>query len=56
MTIEDQAGFDPRLAWASEGGTLLTLVCPVLVVVDILRFTTAVEVAATNGAQVVPRR
>jgi 2-phosphosulfolactate phosphatase len=55
MTIEDQAGFDPRLAWASEGGTLLARVCPVLVVVDILRFTTAVEVA-TNGAQVIPRR
>jgi len=56
MTIEDQAGFDPRLAWASEGGTLLAPVCPVLVVVDILRFTTAVEVATTNGAQVIPRR
>ncbi|HEV2892742.1 MAG TPA: 2-phosphosulfolactate phosphatase [Actinomycetota bacterium] len=56
MTIEDQAGFDPRLAWASEGGTLLAPVCPVLVVVDVLRFTTAVEAAATNGAQVVPRR
>ena len=56
MTIEDQAGFDPRLAWASEGGTLLALVCPVLVVVDVLRFTTAVEVATSNGAQVVPRR
>ena len=56
MTLEDQAGFDPRLAWASEGGTLLAPVCPVLVVVDILRFTTAVEVATTNGAQVIPRR
>jgi 2-phosphosulfolactate phosphatase len=56
MTIDDQPGFDPRLAWASEGGTLLARVCPVLVVVDILRFTTAVEVAITNGAQVVPRR
>ena len=56
MTIEDQAGFDPRLAWASEGGTLLALVCPVLVVVDVLRFTTAVEVATSNDAQVIPRR
>jgi 2-phosphosulfolactate phosphatase len=56
MTIEDQPGFDPRLAWAVEGGALLALVCPVLVVVDILRFTTAVDVAVTHGAQVVPAR
>jgi 2-phosphosulfolactate phosphatase len=56
MTIEDQPGFDPRLAWASEGGTLLAHVCPVLVVVDILRFTTAVEVAVSRGARVVPER
>ena len=56
MTIEKQPGFDPRLAWASEGGTLLAGACPVLVVVDILRFTTAVEVAVANGALVVPER
>ena len=56
MTIEEQPGFDPRLAWASEGGTLLAGACPVLVVVDILRFTTAVEVAVANGALVVPER
>jgi 2-phosphosulfolactate phosphatase len=56
MTIEDQPGFDPRLAWASEGGTLLARVCPVLVVVDILRFTTAVEVAVSQGARAVPGR
>jgi len=56
MTIEEQPGFDPRLAWASEGGTLLAGVCPVLVVVDILRFTTAVEVAVTHGARVIPER
>ena len=31
MTIEEQPGFDPRLAWASEGGALLAGVCPVLV-------------------------
>jgi 2-phosphosulfolactate phosphatase len=54
MTIEDQPGFDPRLAWASEGGALLARVCPVLVVVDILRFTTAVDVAVARGARVVP--
>ncbi|HEY6709170.1 MAG TPA: hypothetical protein VJB61_16435, partial [Actinomycetota bacterium] len=46
----------PRLAWASEGGTLLAGACPVLVVVDILRFTTAVEVAVTHGARAIPER
>jgi 2-phosphosulfolactate phosphatase len=56
MTIEEQPSFDPRLAWASEGGTLLAGACPVLVVVDILRFTTAVEVAVAHGALVVPER
>jgi 2-phosphosulfolactate phosphatase len=56
MTFEEQPGFDPRLAWASEGGTLLAGACPVLVVVDILRFTTAVEVAVAHGALVVPER
>jgi 2-phosphosulfolactate phosphatase len=54
MTIEDQPGFDPRLAWASEGGALLARVCPVLVVVDVLRFTTAVDVAVASGARVGP--
>ena len=56
MTFEEQPAFDPRLAWASEGGTVLAGVCPVLVVVDILRFTTAVEVAVTHGARVIPER
>ena len=45
MTPEDQPGFDPRLSWAAEGAVVLAQVCPVLVVVDVLRFSTAVEVA-----------
>ena len=54
MTPEDQPGFDPRLSWAAEGAVVLAQVCPVLVVVDVLRFTTAVEVAVARGARVVP--
>jgi 2-phosphosulfolactate phosphatase len=54
--MEDQAGFDPRLAWAAEGAAALARVCPVVVVVDVLRFTTAVEVVVAGGASVVPRR
>jgi 2-phosphosulfolactate phosphatase len=54
VTPEDQPGFDPRLSWAAEGAVVLAQVCPVLVVVDVLRFTTAVEVAVARGAWVVP--
>jgi 2-phosphosulfolactate phosphatase len=56
MDVDDQPGFDPRLAWAAQGGTRLALARPVLVVVDILRFSTAVEVAVASGARVVPER
>jgi 2-phosphosulfolactate phosphatase len=35
---------------------LLARACPVVVVVDVLRFTTAVEVGVTRGAVMVPRR
>jgi 2-phosphosulfolactate phosphatase len=56
VTGWEQPGFDPRLEWAAEGAALLARACPVLVVVDVLRFTTAVEVAVARGARVVPRR
>jgi 2-phosphosulfolactate phosphatase len=55
VTELQQAGFDPRLEWAPEGAALLARACPVLVVLDVLRFTTAVEVAVARGAEVVPR-
>ena len=49
MTIEDQPGFDPRLAWASEGGTLLALVCAgAVVLAGCLRNASAVAVAAPD--------
>jgi 2-phosphosulfolactate phosphatase len=55
VTMDEQAGFDSRLAWGVEGGLVLARVCPVLVVVDVIRFTTAVEVAVAHGAGVAPR-
>jgi 2-phosphosulfolactate phosphatase len=55
VTTEEQAGFDPRLAWGVEGTTELAPACPVLVVVDVLRFTTAVEVVVARGARVALR-
>jgi 2-phosphosulfolactate phosphatase len=54
MTEAEQPGFDVRFDWSAEGAALLTRACPVVVVVDVLRFTTAVEVAVARGAVVVP--
>ena len=55
MTEPEQPGFDTQLEWSAEGAVLLARVCPVVVVVDVLRFTTAAEVAVARGAVVVPR-
>ena len=56
MTELEQAGFDARLEWGVEGAVMLARVCPVVAVVDVLRFTTAVEVAVARGALVLPHR
>ena len=50
----DQQGFAFRFAWGGEGLALLTPVCDVVVVVDVLRFTTAVSVAVAGGSTVFP--
>jgi 2-phosphosulfolactate phosphatase len=56
MTEPEQPGFDIRFDWSAAGTVLLARACPVVVVVDVLRFTTAVEVGVARGAVVVPRR
>jgi 2-phosphosulfolactate phosphatase len=56
MTELEQAGFDARLEWGVQGAVMLAKVCPVVAVVDVLRFTTAVEVAVARGALVLPHR
>jgi 2-phosphosulfolactate phosphatase len=50
----DQSGFDVRCEWGEEGMRQLARCCPVVTVVDVLSFTTAVEVAVGNGAVVYP--
>jgi 2-phosphosulfolactate phosphatase len=52
----DQAGFAYRFDWGPSGLRALAPVADVLVVVDILRFTTAVTVAVEAGATVFPYR
>jgi 2-phosphosulfolactate phosphatase len=56
MTEPEQPAFDTLFDWSAAGAVLLGRVCPVVVVVDVLRFTTAVEVGVARGAVVVPRR
>lgn len=49
-----QDGYDVRLEWGREGVALLGTECAVLVVVDVLSFGTAVDVATGRGATVLP--
>lgn len=54
--FDDQAEFDERFDWGEEGVHRLGPVADIVVVVDVLRFTTAVDVAVGRGATVYPYR
>lgn len=51
-----QEGYQLRLEWGGEGVTALGGLCAVLVVVDVLSFSTAVDVLVGRGGQVRPVR
>lgn len=55
-TYEDQAGCDARFEWGAAGVRRLAPVCAVIVIVDVLSFTTCVDVAVGRGATVFPYR
>ena len=51
-----QSGFDRRFEWGLTGAQRLAQEVDVLVVVDVLSFSTAVDVAVARGAVVIPVR
>jgi len=52
----DQTAFDLRSEWGAEGIAALAPTADVLVIVDVLSFTTCVSVAVEHGASVLPYR
>ncbi|WP_086828950.1 2-phosphosulfolactate phosphatase [Allokutzneria sp. NRRL B-24872] len=51
-----QDGYQVRLEWGPDGVTALGADCAVLVIVDVLSFTTSVDIAVSRGARIVPLR
>jgi 2-phosphosulfolactate phosphatase len=54
MTVYEQDSFDLRLEWGRDGVTALGPHCAVLIVVDVLVFTTTVDIALGRGGRVLP--
>lgn len=52
--IYDQSGFDARFDWGTDGATELGGTSRVLIVVDLMSFSTAVDVAVARGAAAYP--
>lgn len=54
--IYDQSEFELRCEWGEQGVAQLAPISDVVVIVDILSFSTCVEIATNNGAIVFPYR
>lgn len=54
VTVYEQESFDLRLEWGRDGVAALGPHCPVLVIVDVLVFTTTVDIALGRGGRVLP--
>lgn len=50
----DQSGFQVRCEWGRPGLNALTPISDVVVIVDVLSFTSAVDVATARGAMILP--
>ncbi|WP_442788299.1 2-phosphosulfolactate phosphatase [Amycolatopsis sp. NBC_01286] len=56
MGIWEQSGHDVRLDWGAEGVAALGRECAVLVVVDVLSFSTTTDLVVGRGGRVLPVR
>ena len=54
--IFDQSEYNVRCEWGEQGVTTLAPISDVVIIVDVLSFSTAVEIAANQGAIVFPYR
>lgn len=54
VTVFEQDGFDLRVEWGLDGVHALGPQCAVLVIVDVLSFTTTVDIAVGRGGRVLP--
>jgi len=54
MAFYDQAEFDVRCEWGMKAVEVLAPLSDVIVIVDILSFSTAIEIATSRGARVFP--
>jgi 2-phosphosulfolactate phosphatase len=55
MTFNQQA-FDIRCEWGEHGIAVLAPISDVMIIIDVLSFSTSVDVAVTQGAMVFPSR
>ncbi len=54
VTVFEQDGYDLRVEWGLDGVRALGPHCAVLVIVDVLVYTTTVEIVVGQGARVLP--
>lgn len=52
--IFDQSEFDLRCEWGEQGVISLAPISDVIIVVDVISFSTSVEIATNNGAMIFP--
>ncbi|BAY22014.1 putative lipoprotein [Calothrix sp. NIES-2100] len=52
--IYDQAEFDLRCEWGAQGVAQLAPISDVIIIVDVLSFSTSTEIATNNGAIIYP--